>query len=65
MPNFKKPDIKRLKIKDTGIGFNEFPLKSVFSPFTQIDGGLTRIQDGAGLGLTISQNLAKLLGEKI
>jgi len=46
------------KIEDTGIGIREEDFEKVFLPFLQLDG----IQNGTGLGLTLSKSLAKLLG---
>ena len=37
----------------------------IFHPFVQVDAGYTRSQGGTGLGLTISRNLAHLMGGEI
>ena len=49
-------------ISDTGIGMSPADLSLVFAPFQQIDHGIARRYDGAGLGLTIAKNLAELQG---
>ncbi len=54
-----------IEIKDNGIGISEDALKHLFQPFYQVEAGLTRNFGGAGLGLTISSNLAHLLGGEI
>ncbi len=52
-------------VSDTGIGIPQDKIKDVFQPFVQLDGSLTRRYGGTGLGLGISQRLAKALGGDI
>jgi signal transduction histidine kinase len=52
----------QIAVSDTGIGINAKDMDLLFQPFSQIDGGLQRRQEGTGLGLHLSQNLARLLG---
>ena len=52
-------------IKDTGIGMSHEQSKTIFQSFSQGDSSTTRKYGGTGLGLTISQQLAKLLGGEI
>jgi len=52
----------RFDVKDTGIGIPLDKHESIFSSFTQVDGSHTRKQGGTGLGLTITKELAALLG---
>jgi two-component system, sensor histidine kinase and response regulator len=47
---------------DTGIGMSPESLEHVFEPFTQADQSITRRFGGTGLGLTISRQIAELLG---
>lgn len=50
---------------DTGIGIDPADQGLLFRPFTQLEAGLTRRYEGAGLGLALSQRLAQLHGGSI
>jgi signal transduction histidine kinase/CheY-like chemotaxis protein len=50
------------EVEDTGVGLSAEQLERVFHPFVQADTSTTRKYGGSGLGLTISQTLARLLG---
>jgi signal transduction histidine kinase len=47
---------------DTGIGIAAADQAKLFQPFIQLDGGLTRRNEGAGLGLALVARLAELHG---
>jgi signal transduction histidine kinase len=49
-------------VRDTGRGIPADRIDAVFAPFTQLEMGHTRPKDGTGLGLTISRQLARLMG---
>ncbi len=48
-------------VKDTGIGMSEETQERIFTPFTQADNFFTRRFSGTGIGLSISQNIVKLM----
>jgi len=52
-------------IKDTGIGLTKEQKQFIFSRFRQADEKISREYGGTGLGLTISKNLAEILGGNI
>lgn len=55
----------RFSVADTGIGIHESDLEAIFQEFGQIDNEMQQKYRGTGLGLPLSQNLAKLLGGAI
>lgn len=54
-----------ITVQDTGVGIGPKDLDRIFQPFVQVDGGYTRSHGGTGLGLTISRNLAQMMGGEI
>jgi len=52
-------------VKDTGIGMDAEALGRLFQRFYQVDSSATRKFGGTGLGLEISQSLAKIMGGEI
>jgi PAS domain S-box-containing protein len=49
-------------VSDTGIGIPDDKIGSIGEAFTQVDSSYTRNNQGAGLGLTISRQLTRLMG---
>lgn len=55
-------DIFRIRIKDTGIGIAPEDHIRIFQSFEQVNESVTREFGGSGLGLSISRNLARVMG---
>ncbi|MCB1516177.1 MAG: response regulator [Hyphomicrobiaceae bacterium] len=54
-----------VSVIDTGIGISEEQLAHLFSNFAQADAHISAVYGGTGLGLSLSQNLARLMGGEI
>jgi signal transduction histidine kinase/DNA-binding response OmpR family regulator/HPt (histidine-containing phosphotransfer) domain-containing protein len=53
------------EVTDTGVGIDPSKHELIFVSFSQADSSTTRRHGGAGLGLTISNELAKMMGSRI
>ena len=54
--------VVRVRVTDTGVGVRALDMERVFEPFVQIDRHLTKeTQQGVGLGLSISRELARAM----
>ena len=50
-----------MHVQDTGRGIPQSKLVEIFDPFVQVNPKLSRSQDGVGLGLAISRDLARAM----
>ena len=60
-----EPRAIELAVRDTGIGIPQDKQAHIFEAFQQADGSTSRRYGGTGLGLTISRQLAHLLGGEL
>ncbi|NJK85367.1 MAG: response regulator [Bacteroidales bacterium] len=60
-----KPRQLSFSVKDTGIGIPEIELVNIFERFRQVELPKDRLNEGNGLGLSISKALVKLMGGDI
>jgi signal transduction histidine kinase len=58
-------DLLQVSVEDTGPGIPESDLQSIFESFQQVESVIASEVTGSGLGLTISTNLARLMGGRI
>lgn len=58
-------DLLEFYVEDTGVGIQDEEVQLIFDRFRQLDDSMYLNGDGAGLGLTISKSLIKMMGGKI
>lgn len=54
-----------IAVADTGIGISRDQQKALFSNFSQANSKIAAVYGGTGLGLSLSQNLCRLMGGQI
>lgn len=57
--------VVHIVITDTGRGIPSDKIEMIFEPFVQVDASHSRSEQGAGLGLSISRDLARGMGGEI
>ena len=55
----------KFSVKDTGIGIKQEDIKRMFESFERLEENRNRNIEGAGLGMTITQNLLKMMGSSL
>lgn len=55
----------RIKVKDSGVGIASEHLEEIFAPFAQVGRSLASPKEGAGLGLSISRDLARAMSGEL
>jgi signal transduction histidine kinase len=58
----RRDEAAEIVVRDNGIGIAAIDLPRVMEPFKQVDGSLSRKQEGIGLGLAICERLVRLHG---
>jgi signal transduction histidine kinase len=54
-----------IRVTDTGVGISREHLDAIFQPFRQAGDSLSTIENGVGLGLAITQRLARAMGGEL
>jgi cell cycle sensor histidine kinase DivJ len=58
-------DSIELEVFDTGIGMSAEDLKRVLKPFVQLESAYQRTREGSGLGLSLVDRFARLMGGRL
>lgn len=58
-------EVIRIRIRDNGIGIPADQIKHIFDRFHQVDGSVSRVQEGTGIGLSLVKELIDLHGGSI
>jgi PAS domain S-box-containing protein len=55
----------QISVADSGIGIRKEDLEEIFTPFSQLEGSLSRKYPGTGLGLGLTRNLVEMHGGRM
>ena len=64
-PDARRTGFVAIEVVDSGIGIAPSKLDTIFEPFRQADGGVTRNYGGTGLGLSITRLVAGMMGGEV
>ena len=62
LPEYPSGQCVAFSVTDSGVGIPKEKMGEIFEAFTQADGTISREFGGTGLGLTISREIARLIG---
>ena len=61
----RRPEGFEFSVYDSGIGIDPGQIEAIFNSFYQVDGSVTRIYGGAGIGLAITQKIVDAFGGRV
>jgi cell cycle sensor histidine kinase DivJ len=61
----RRGDTAELEVADTGIGMTPGDLERAVMPFVQLESAYRRSREGSGLGLSLVDRFARLLGGRL
>jgi signal transduction histidine kinase len=61
----KADDQLCIEIKDNGVGMTQESINNLFTPFRQLEGGMSKSAQGAGLGLVLARQIVEAQNGKV